>query len=307
MSHSDTHGCGHSHSHSHHSSSGVRLLGAIILNTVITVAEIIGGIMSGSLALLSDAFHNLSDVLSMVISYIAILIARKSRTSVKTYGFKRAEILAALINTLTLIGASVYIISEAVKRFFNPQSVNTDIMLIVALIGLAGNGLSIIMLFRDAKHNLNIGSAFLHLIGDTVSSVGVVAAALLMRIHPSLTFIDPLISVVIAGYIIKEGIHILLKTTNVLMQGKPDNVHADEIVGRLKEIAHVKDVHHIHLWTLTGEDAIFDAHVLTDLDTLSETDMLLGEINKILLAEFGISHVTVQIERDTVCTGECEY
>lgn len=298
----------HTHSH-HHGASGEKgLLISILLNAVITVAEFIGGILSGSLALLSDAFHNLSDVFSLIVSYFALLIGKKTKNSAKTYGYKRAEIIAALLNVVSLFAICTFIIVEAVKRMKNPEPVNLPIMAGVALIGLAGNFISILLLHKDAKSNINIKSAFLHLLGDTLSSVAVIITAIVMYLG-GWYILDPVISILIALYIIKESFSVFMQSINILMQTSPSGLDADAIKGRLlaEKNLKVKAVHHIHMWDITPGKTVFDCHAVVNKDDLKNADEIIHFINLILSKEFGICHSTIQIESEDFdhCTG-CE-
>lgn len=290
---------GHSHGHHHHAQGEKGLIISIIINAGITAAEIIGGILSGSLALLSDAFHNLSDVISLIISYIAILIGKKSKSVSKTYGYKRAEILAALINVLALFFVCGYIIFEAAERFQHPRPINTNLMLAIAVIGLLGNGISVLLLFKDARENINIKSAFLHLLADTVSSVAVIAVAVILIFKPWY-FLDAVISVIIAVYIAKESFGILMETLNILMQGAPKNIDDKEIKRRLmsENKLQIKDVHHVHMWEISPGKVVFDAHVAVPKSSLKDADTIIYGINRILADEFKICHSTIQLESD---------
>lgn len=296
----DEHGSEH-HGHSHGAASEKSLLISIFLNAGITIAEIIGGILSGSLALLSDAFHNLSDVASLIISYIALLIGRRSKSATKTYGYKRAEILAALANVVALFFVCVYIIFEAVKRLRNPEPINSGLMMIIAVIGLIGNGVSVLILFRSSKDNLNIKSAFLHLIGDTISSIGVILVAILLHFKPWY-FMDAVISVLISLYIIKESLSIFLESINILMQSAPRELNKEKIIQAILSIKDikVKDIHHIHMWDITPGKTVFDAHVVIDKNDLQDADNIIKKINHVLIDDFHISHSTIQLESGTI-------
>lgn len=298
----------HTHAHNHGASGEKGLLIAILLNTIITIAQFIGGVLSGSLALLSDAFHNLSDVFSLIVSYFALLISKKSKTSVKTYGYKRAEIIAALLNVVSLFAICTFIIVEALKRMKNPEPVNLPIMAGVALIGLAGNFISILLLHKDAKTNINIKSAFLHLLGDTLSSVAVVITAVVMY-WGGWYILDPLISILIALYIIKESFSVFMQSINILMQAAPAGLDADLIKNRIlsEKSLKVKAVHHIHMWDITQGKTVFDAHAVVNKQDLKDADEIIHGVNIILSKEFGICHSTIQIESEDFdhCTG-CE-
>ena len=291
---------GHGHSHHSHEVKGEKpLLISIFINVIITVTEIIGGILSGSLALLSDAFHNFSDVVSLIISYIAILIGKKSKNKVKTYGYKRAEIIAALFNVITLFIICAYIIYEAIKRLANPEPINAILMISIAAIGLAGNGISVALLLKDSKENINIKSAFLHLLADTISSVAVIITAVVLLFKP-VYILDTILSILIAVYIVKESFSILTESINILMQGAPKGINREELKNRLlsEKTLGIKDVHHIHMWEITPGNTVFDAHVVVEKAGLQNADNIIYEINKILASEFHICHSTIQLESE---------
>ncbi|MBU4487408.1 MAG: cation diffusion facilitator family transporter, partial [Candidatus Delongbacteria bacterium] len=195
---------GHDHSHSHEDISGVKVFWVAIFNLIITITEFIGGIASGSLALVSDATHNLSDTASIILSYIGIKISAKSKNPKKSFGYKRAEIIIAFINSSTLMGICIYLLFEAYDRFMNPETINTNLMIIIASVGLVANLISVFLLEKDSHSSMNIKSAYLHLLGDTLSSVGVVAGGLAIKFW-GLTWIDPLITVLVSLFIIMES------------------------------------------------------------------------------------------------------
>ncbi len=283
----------------HNSNSEKNLLISIFINIIITVSEIIGGIISGSLALFSDAFHNLSDVVALVVSYIAILIGKKEKDTKKSYGYKRAEIIAALFNVCVLIIICGYIVYEAIKRIKNPEVINTQIMLIIGVIGLIGNGISVIILFKNSKENINIKSAFLHLLGDTFSSVAVVIVAIIMIFKP-VFILDSILSILIALYIIKESFSILAQSINILMQATPPDFDYEKIKHRLinDTTLNIKGVHHLHVWDITPGKTVFDAHIVIDKNELKNTDEIIYKINTILSKEFNICHSTIQLESE---------
>lgn len=297
---SHEHSHNHGHNHSHGLTSEKNMLVAIVLNSLITAAEIAGGILSGSLSLLSDAFHNLSDVVSLIISYIAMLVGKKSKSSTKTYGYKRAEILAALGNVIILFIVCGYILYEGIIRFSKPEHIKTVIMLSVAFVGLLGNGISVAMLFKDSKSNINIKSAFLHLLGDTVSSVAVIVTAIILMFKPDWYMLDTILSIAIALYIIKESISILMDSLNILMQGVPkglDKAKIKERIYSLKSLK-IKDIHHIHMWDITPGKTVFDAHIVVNEKSLKNADNIILQVNNLLSSEFHISHSTIQVESD---------
>lgn len=295
----DNHKHSHDHNHNIENISGVKLLFVVVLNFIITASEIVGGLLSGSLSLLSDSAHNLSDTISLILSYIATKISKKPTNIKKTYGYKRIEIIVAFINSAMLMAICIFLIIEAVKRFFHPETINDSLMLIIAIIGLLGNLFSIILLFRDSKKSLNIKSSFLHLLGDTVSSVGVIIGAILIKIL-NIFWIDPILTVLISLYIIKESFGILKKAINIMMQSSAD-IDYQQIKKEIEEIENVRNIHHIHSWLSNENTIYFEAHIeLVDM-LLSQTEQIYKKIEHILVERYGVSHITLQFECDVCC------
>jgi len=285
--------------HNHEHSNEKNLLISIIINVIITIAEIIGGTISGSLALLSDAFHNFSDAVALVMSFIAVLIGKKEKNTRKSFGYKRAEIIAAFFNVCVLIVICIYIIYEAIKRINNPWHINSKTMLIIAIIGLVGNGISVLLLFRNSKENINIKSSFLHLLGDTFSSIAVVIVAIVLIFKPFYV-LDPILSILVAMFIIKECFSILKQTLNVLMQATPPGFDYEKIKQRLvnDDSLNIKSMHHFHIWDITPGETIFDAHVVINQTDLTKADEIIRKINDVLAKEFHICHSTIQLESE---------
>jgi len=286
------------HNHTHTSdfeTAKGRLLFTIILNFVITIAEIIGGIISGSLALISDALHNFSDAISVIISYIALKLKSKKNSLKHTFGLKRAEILAAVINASVLIVICVYLFYEAVLRFMEPQEINASVMSIVAFIGLIANLLAVVLLKKFSRDSLNIRSAYLHLLGDTYSSVAVIIGGITIAIW-HINWIDPFLTILIGLYIIKESYDILGEAIHVLMEGAPLNISIEEIENDVVIIDGVEDIHHIHLWMVGDNDIHLEAHVNINDMKISESDLLRKKIEELLKEKFNITHTTLQFE-----------
>lgn len=265
------------------------------LNFFITIAEIIGGILSGSLALISDALHNFSDSISIIISYIALKLKFRSNSMKHTFGLKRAEILAAVINSAVMIVICVYLFWEAVERFMNPTPIDAGIMGIVAVIGLLANLLATFLLRRDSKSSINIRSAYLHLLSDTVSSVAVIIGGIAIALW-NINWIDPLLTVLIGVYIIRESYVILMEAIHVLMEGAPLNISIEDIQGEVEKFNEVQNIHHIHLWMVGDNDAHLEAHINVNDMKVSESDSLRIKIEKALHDKFGIEHITLQFE-----------
>ncbi|WP_456423515.1 cation diffusion facilitator family transporter [Thermococcus sp.] len=270
----------------------VKMLASIVLNLIITGAEVLGGILSGSLSLLSDSLHNLSDALSLLASYFAIKIGERRANEKYTFGYKRAEILVAFMNSTVLIGVSLFLLVEAYGRFKSPQSIDTAIMLPVASLGLIANLLSVFLLHEHA-HGLNVRSAYLHLLSDTLSSVAVVIGGLLIRLY-GVSWVDPLVTVLISIYILREAYEVLRQSVDVLMEASPE-LDLRAIKAELESIPGVKNAHHFHAWRIGEEEVHFECHLSVEDMSLSEAQRIIDEAEK-RLRKFGITHVTVQLE-----------
>ncbi len=288
--------------HHHHTEEriNVRLLITFLLNIAITVAEIIGGIISGSLSLISDALHNFSDAVAVAISYVAIKLSARPRNERYTFGYKRAQIFAALLNSSVLILISLYLIVESYKRFLTPEAIKGDVMFGVALVGLTANVIGTLLLKKGADKNMNIRSSYLHLLSDAVSSVGVVLGGLAIYFF-NIYWLDPLLTVLISLYILKESYSIIKEASKIALMASPPHISIAEIKERLSEIEDVKSIHHVHLWQMDEKQIHFEAHIEVPNITVNETKKILNEIQKTLKKEFGILHVTVQFESE-----ECE-
>ncbi|MGE3063544.1 MAG: cation diffusion facilitator family transporter [bacterium] len=289
----------HTHSHDAKNYSAAKLLMVILLNAIITIVEIIGGIISGSLALLSDSLHNFSDTVSIVLSYFALKISHKNKSIKKTYGYKRAEVLVAFVNSSVLMALSFFLIFEAYKRFKNPQHIETGLMIFVAAVGLIANFISVFLLKKDSKESMNIKSSYLHLLSDTISSVGVILGGLAMMFF-NVKWIDPLITFLISVYIIKETWTIIKQSVDILMQSSAD-LDYDDIKLKIENIEGVKNIHHVHTWMSNENTLYFEAHIEIDDMLISKADKIVETIEHLLKEDFKVSHTTIQIETN-VCT-----
>ena len=282
--------------HSHAPVRGKNLLISIILNIIITVAQVVGGLMSGSLALLSDALHNFSDVLSLIISYIANKLSGREASVSKTFGYKRAEIIAAFINASSLIVIAILLIKEAVERYFNPQIIDSTLVIWLAILAIAGNGFSVLLIKADSKTNLNMRSAYLHLVTDMLASVAVLIGGLLMKYY-QLYWIDSFLTAGIAIYLIVVGYDLLKSSFNVLMLFTPSDIVIKDIVDSVCKIEEIKNIHHIHIWQLNEKEVHLEAHVeFIKNISLSEFDSILTKIEKVANDEFNINHINIQPE-----------
>ncbi|PHQ30731.1 cation diffusion facilitator family transporter [Leeuwenhoekiella nanhaiensis] len=296
MGHDHSHAHGHQHNHGA-DLSGRNLLISIGLNILITLAQAIGGIISGSLSLLSDAAHNLSDVLSLIVSYIARVLSKKEASLDKTFGYKRAEILAAFINAATLLVVALLLIKEAVVRYLNPEPIESSIVIWMAALGIVANGFSVLLIKKDSDSNMNMKSAYLHLLTDMMASVAVLVGGILMSVY-KVYWIDPLLTFAISIYLIVMGYGLLKSSFKVLMLFSPDDIELSPFVNRVKQIKQVKNIHHMHIWQLNEKQTHLEAHIDLEADiTMSEFDTILDQIEA-YARECGINHVNIQPEFD---------
>jgi cobalt-zinc-cadmium efflux system protein len=281
---------------SHDSISEKKLLVTVILNFVITVAEVIGGLISNSLALLSDALHNLGDSIAVFITYLAHFISKKDPDKRKTFGYKRIEILAAFINSTFLVAICIFLIYEAVQRFRNPRQIDGLVMLIVAFIGFLANGFAVFLLKPDSSKNLNIRAAYLHLLGDTLSSALVIAGGILIYFF-KIGWLDPVITILISLYIMKESYNLIKDSVNILMQSAPDQLNLENIKKDIEMFPEVLNIHHIHAWNLNEREIHFEGHIDLNKDLqVSQTDVIRKKIESLLAEKYNITHFTLQIE-----------
>lgn len=280
--------------------TGRSLLFSIILNIGITAAQVVGGLISGSLSLLSDALHNFSDVLSLIVSFFANRLSKKEASIQKTFGFKRAEIMAAFINAFSLIVITIILIIEAIKRFQTPQKIDTGVVIILSLIAIFGNGLSVLLLKKDSKVNMNMRSAYLHLITDLLASVAVLLGGLLMKFY-KIFWIDSILTFIIAVYLIIVGFDLFKKSFNILMLYTPEDIEIKEIVTIVNALPKVKSLHHVHIWQLNEEETHLEAHIDFNSNiTIFEFGEILYTIEAILQEKFKINHVTLQPEYENM-------
>jgi len=286
----------HHHHHHHHDVKGIRLLITIFLNAVITLAQIIGGIYSGSLALLSDALHNFSDVMTLVITYAANRIAKRLPTHGKTFGYKRAEIIAALFNASVLVGTGFYLIIEAAQRVVEPEPVDSVIVIALALLGVIFNAASLLLIKEDARHNMNIKAAYLHLMTDVMTSVAVLVGGIAIYFY-QLYWIDPLISMLIAIYLIYAAYDIVRDSARILMQFAPAHI---DLLG-IEKLAcghpELNNIHHIHVWQLNDHEIFFEAHLdFHENLPLEKVMHICTALEEKIKKVYGITHVTLQSE-----------
>lgn len=290
---------GHDHSHGHNQNKKALFISFLFIFTFMIV-EVIGGIVTNSLALLSDAGHMLSDAAAIGLSLAAFYIGEKASDKGKTYGYKRFEILAAFINGITLILVSLYIFWEAYHRFIDTPMVSPG-MIVIASIGLVVNIIVAWILMRgDTEHNLNVRSAFLHVLGDMLGSVGAIAAGLLIYFF-NWNLADPIASVIVAILIVISGWRVTKDSVHILMEGSPANIDTDKVKMGMAEITGVIEVHDLHVWCITSEFTALSCHVMVEKEV--DRDMILLKVSKFLEEEFDIHHSTIQVEGKSVTEG----
>ncbi|MFP5112660.1 cation diffusion facilitator family transporter [Bacillaceae bacterium C204] len=295
--HGHSHGHSHDHSHGHsHTSNKKALLSSFILIATFMVVEVIGGLLTNSLALLSDAGHMLSDAAALGLSFFAIKLGEKQGSQEKTYGYKRFEIIAAALNGLTLMVISIYIFFEAFQRFFNPPEVHSTGMLMISIIGLLVNIIAAWILMKgDKDENLNVRSAFLHVLGDMLGSVGAIVAALLIMFF-GWGIADPIASIIVAVLILISGFRVIKDSFNILMEGVPSQIDINHVKEELCKIPLVKEVHDLHIWTITSGYPVLSCHITISNNGVH--DDVLSQSQRILHDDFHIEHSTIQIEKE---------
>lgn len=275
--------------------TGHRLRLAFLLSSAILILEIAGGVMANSLALLSDAGHVFTDVIALGLAWFAASQALRPATPRRTYGFHRAGILVALANALMLIAVSIFITWEAIQRLQAPEAVDSLLMLAVAAVGLAANLYVAASLHREPGENLNVRSALLHVVGDILGSAVVIVAGVIILLT-GLFVVDPLLSVLIALIIVGGAWSIVLETINILMEGTPTGINLERLISEIKETPGVLDVHDVHVWSIAAGIHAMSGHIVIEDQALSESNLILVMISRLLSEQFGINHVTIQFE-----------
>ena len=272
------------------------LLISILLNSLITIAQIIGGFLSGSLALLSDALHNLTDVSSLIISYIASVLSKKKATKTRTFGYKRAEIIAAFINASSLIVIAIYLVFEAINRFFKPQKIEAELVIWLSILGIVINGLSVLLLKKDSVNNINIRSAYIHHLTDMLASIAVLIGGILMKFY-QVFWVDAALTMAIAIYLIIVGISLLKESFNILMLFTPKEIRIEDVVQEVIKEEQINNIHHIHIWQLNESEIHLEAHIdFNDDLKFSEFNKILKRLESILFEKFKINHFNIQPE-----------
>lgn len=286
---------GHGHHHVDPEAGDRRVAAAVAVNIALTVVQILGGILSGSLALIADALHNFSDAVSLIIAFGARKIARRPRDEVMTFGYGRAEIVAALINYTTLIVIGLYLLYEAGARFLNPQPVAGWTIVIVAGFALAVDLVTAMLTFTLSKSSMNIRAAFLHNVADALGSVAVIVAGTLILLY-DWRLVDPIVTVMIAGYILFQSFKEIGPVIRILMLGSPPEIETKAVLGAVRETDGVKDIHHAHFWQMTEHRAALDAHVVIEEGQWVRADAIKTAIKATLHDRFNIDHTTLELE-----------
>lgn len=290
---------GHHHHH-HHSAAELpslsrKLLIATIATMLFVIVELFAGWMANSLALIGDAVHNFTDTLALALALIAVRVERRPATPSKTYGYHRAGVLAAFINSGTLAAFTIFIFWEALQRLRTPEVVNSRMMLIVAAIAFVLNATITWSLRREGHDDLNIRSAMLHMLGDAISSAGIIGAALLIGATGK-AFWDPAVSILIGVLILWSSFGVLRETVNLLLEGTPSHIDPDEVTRSIASVNGVLGVHHLHVWALAPSRPALSCHLLVGDVPVSSTSELLAGVNELLEHEYGIEHTTIQFE-----------
>jgi cobalt-zinc-cadmium efflux system protein len=289
----------HTHPHPHAPLSARALRYSLLATFAYVLITLVAGMRAHSLALLSEAGHNVTDLLALLLSWVAVFIQTRPPSATKTFGYHRAGVLAAFVNALTLVVIAFYIFYEALMRMRDPVAVHPQIMIWVAVIGVVMNGVIAWVLFR-AAHDVNIRSAFIHQLGDTLSTAAVIIGGWVI-LWTGKTWVDPALSLGIGCLILWSSSGIIRETLNILLEGAPQGLSSERIAASLTAVAGVRDVHDVHVWSIGSDTHALSCHVQIDDITLSESEIILRQVKDILTAEYHIMHTTIQFEN-----GNCE-
>jgi cobalt-zinc-cadmium efflux system protein len=285
----------HHHDHAHTETVSRKLTLATCANVLVVIGEIIVGIYAGSLALLGDALHNLTDAVALIIALVAVRLQRRAPTRAKTFGYQRAGILAAFINAGMLVAFTFFVFREAYERLIHPHPVQTTPMLIAAAIALLVNGATAASLQHESREDVNIRGAFVHMIGDAVSSAGIIVAALLIRATGAAQW-DAIISMFIGVLILWSSYGVLKESVNLLLEGTPAGIDPEDVTRSLAKIEGILGVHHLHIWALGPSRPALSCHLMVGDVPLASTARILDDVNEILAHDYRIAHTTVQFE-----------
>ncbi|MCB1884360.1 MAG: cation transporter [Geminicoccaceae bacterium] len=293
MSHDHGHE-GHGHSHDTGGMSDARLWWAVAVNVGLTVAQIVGGIVAGSLALIADALHNLNDAATLALALFARKVGRKPADKAMTFGYGRAEVIAALINLTTLIIVGLYLAYEAVARFFQPEPIDGWIVVVVAGVALAVDVVTAFLTYAGSKDSINIKAAFVHNVSDAAASVGVIVAGTLILLY-DLYIADLIVTLIISAYVLWQGVTLMPRTIRILMGATPSEIDFDEVMAAMRGVPGVRGVHHLHVWELDERRRSLEAHVVIGRGDAPELERIKGDVRG-RLGAFDIGHCTLEIE-----------
>ena len=278
----------------------------ILLSLFILLIELVGGIFTNSLALLSDAGHVLIDLLALILAYFSIRLSQKVATKKFTFGFYRAEILVAIINGSILIFVTLYILYESYIRFLSPQPIKGPEMLAIAIVGLLANLYVVIKMQGYEKENLNVRGAYLHVLSDTLSSVGVVIAGMLIVVTGNYIF-DPIISAIIGLFILVGSLQLIRESTHILMEATPRNIDLEKLSKDIQKINGVKEIHDLHVWSISSDVFALSSHVLIDAKNIKSMNKIVSNINEMVKSKYNITHTVIQSECETCVDGKNEH
>ena len=291
----------HIHIHHHHhnevTQKSVRLLIlSFVLNMLLSVAEIIGGIISGSVSLIGDALHNTSDAFSILIAVIAFKIGNKKASAKYTYGFKRAEIIGGFVNLILLFISGCYLLAEGIERLINPQQIDGLLIIWISVLALIIDALTAKISHHDAHHNSNMKMVFIHNLADAFGSIGVIISGLCIMWF-DLYRVDGIVALLIAFYMIFQSVVSFPQIVNILMNAAPDNIDIEQVKNSLLAIKNIKNVHHLHLWCISEHNVAIECHIESD------NNDIIVEATQLLKDKFGITHCNFQVENKSC--GEC--
>lgn len=277
-----------------------RVLWAVAVNVLLTVSQIVGGLFAGSLALIADAVHNFSDAISLGIAFAARRIARRPSDEAMTFGYVRAEIVAALINYTTLIVIGLYLVYEAVLRFIEPQPVEGWLIVIIAGVALAVDLVTALLTYALSKHSMNIRAAFLHNVADALGSIAVIVAGTVIILY-DWRVVDSIVTLMIAGYILWMAFTEIGGSIRILMMGTPPDLDLDALVAAVREVDGVRDVHHLHVWAISEEKNALEAHIVVTESSGEQADAVKQRVKALVRERFGVDHATLELERASAC------
>jgi len=293
--------------HNHHTEAADdrQLTAAVFVNVLLTVVQILGGIFSGSLALIADAVHNLGDAAALAIAVFARKIGRRPANQFKTFGYKRAELIAALINQTALVMTGIYLIYEALWHLYQPEPVQGWIVIGVATLALLVDILTALLTWRQSRDSINIKTAFIHNLTDALASVGVIIAGSMILLY-QWYWMDALLTLLIAAYILYQGYKLLPETVHILMEGTPEHLSISDIIQSTEQIEQVEGLHHVHVWQLDEHRNALEAHVVVQRQNLDDIERIKQRIRQHLHDLYDIEHSTLEIELQQADDASCQ-